>query len=51
MNSGSFNADIVFNPDVSIYSDTAAKSLILSATGGIWAKNQRIDIPPVAVFG
>jgi hypothetical protein len=51
LNSGSFNSDIVFNPDVLIYSDPAAKSLILSATNGIWAKNQRIDIPPVAVFG
>lgn len=51
LNSGSFNSDIVFNPDVLIYSDPVAKSLILSATGGIWAKNQRIDIPSVAVFG
>jgi len=51
LNSGSFTSDIVFNPNVRIYSDPAAKSLILSATGGIWAKNQRIDIPPVAVFG
>ena len=51
LNSGIFDADIVFNSNVLINSDPAAKSLLLSATGGVWAGNQRIDIPPVAVFG
>ena len=51
LNGSSFHADIVFNSNVLINSDPAAKSLLLLATGGVWAGNQRIDIPPVAVFG
>jgi hypothetical protein len=51
MNAGSFTSDIVFNSHATMYSDPNAGSLILSATGGVFAGSQRIDQPIVAVLG
>ncbi|TEB11760.1 hypothetical protein Psfp_03889 [Pelotomaculum sp. FP] len=54
MNPGSFTSDLVFvDPDVKIYADPVAKSLLLTTNGhgGIYANGQRIDVAPVAVFG